>query len=64
MEKGLPFTGTLMAYLLGNYPTSIRADYITAVLTFIWEENGKYFFKLFETLLNFLLGASCQWRRN
>ena len=66
MGKGLPFTGTLMAYLLGNYPTSIRADETTAVPMFIWEENWWEIFlksfKLLEALLNFLLGPSCQWR--
>ena len=69
MKKGLPCTGTstIMAYLLGNSPTSIRADDITAVLTFIWQEHWWEIFlknlKLFEILLNFLLGASCHWRR-
>ena len=57
-----------MAYLLGNYPTSIRADNITAVLTFIWEEKWWEIFpktlKPFESLLNFILGACCQWRQN
>ena len=65
IEKGLPCTSTLLV-LLRTSPASIRADIITAVLTFIWEEQWWEIFlktlKLFETLLNFLLGASCHWR--